>query len=172
MPRNSHTTNALIGQRVRMRRLMLGISQQKLAAALQLSFQQVQKYEKGTNQISADHLMKIAQCLKVPVQFFFDGLLGATGADVESHRNLPPRLISDFLASPDGLRLAKPHAELAAFAAICSEAARCHGDNWPAISRHIKKRVDALPKDRRERLVNEMQRVLRYCAPRENARKQ
>jgi hypothetical protein len=63
----------------------------------------------------------------------------------------------------------KPHVELIAFATICSEAARRHGDNWHAVEGHIRKCVDALPKDQRERLVSEMGRVLRYCAPGGNA---
>jgi hypothetical protein len=55
--------------------------------------------------------------------------------------------------------------ELVAFATICSEAAQRHGDDWDAVQRHIRQRIGALPNDQRERLANEMARILRYCAP-------
>lgn len=66
----------------------------------------------------------------------------------------------------------KPGVELVAFASICSEAAQRHGDNWPAVERHIKKHVNALPEDQRARLKIEMDRVLRYRAPERNAKTQ
>ena len=62
-----------VGSRVRMRRMMLGMSQEKLGDALGLTFQQVQKYEKGTNRIGASRLQQISQILQVPVAFFFEG---------------------------------------------------------------------------------------------------
>src|SRR6267378_4357029 len=62
-----------VGSRVRMRRIMLGMSQEKLGEALGLTFQQVQKYEKGTNRVGASRLQQIAEILQVPVAFLFDG---------------------------------------------------------------------------------------------------
>jgi transcriptional regulator with XRE-family HTH domain len=62
-----------VGSRVRMRRLMLGMSQEELGDKLGISFQQVQKYEKGTNRISASRLHEMSEILQVPVPFFFDG---------------------------------------------------------------------------------------------------
>ena len=62
-----------VGSRVRMRRMMLAMSQEKLGDALGLTFQQVQKYEKGTNRIGASRLQQIANILQVPVSFFFEG---------------------------------------------------------------------------------------------------
>src|SRR5947207_14839601 len=62
-----------VGSRVRMRRMMLGMSQEKLGDALGLTFQQVQKYEKGTNRIGASRLQQISLILQVPVGFFFEG---------------------------------------------------------------------------------------------------
>ena len=62
-----------VGSRVRMRRIMLGMSQEKLGEALGLTFQQVQKYEKGTNRIGASRLQQISGILQVPVSFFFEG---------------------------------------------------------------------------------------------------
>src|SRR6202046_816345 len=66
-------TDKHVGSRVRMRRMMLGMSQEKLGDALGLTFQQVQKYEKGTNRIGASRLQQIPQILQVPVAFFFEG---------------------------------------------------------------------------------------------------
>ena len=71
--KSPNPTDKYVGSRVRMRRLMLGMSQEKLGEKLGLTFQQVQKYEKGTNRIGASRLQHISQILKVPVSFFFDG---------------------------------------------------------------------------------------------------
>jgi transcriptional regulator with XRE-family HTH domain len=73
-----NSTDKHVGSRVRMRRMMLGFSQEKLGDALGLTFQQVQKYEKGTNRIGASRLQQIAQFLQVSVQFFFEGENGKT----------------------------------------------------------------------------------------------
>ena len=92
-------TDKYVGSRVRMRRLMLGMSQEALADQLGLTFQQVQKYEKGVNRISASRLQHMCDILQVPVQFFFDGapqIAGHSGKDAKSP--LPP-YIADFLAS-------------------------------------------------------------------------
>lgn len=68
-----------VGNRVRMRRLMLKMTQEKLGDELGLTFQQVQKYEKGTNRISASRLQYLSRILDVPVPFFFEGLPSAGG---------------------------------------------------------------------------------------------
>ena len=62
-----------VGSRVRMRRIMLGMSQEKLGEALGLTFQQVQKYEKGTNRVGASRIQQISEILQVPVSFLFEG---------------------------------------------------------------------------------------------------
>lgn len=62
-----------VGSRVRLRRMIVGMSQEKLGEYLGLTFQQVQKYEKGTNRIGASRIYQISKILDVPVQFFFDG---------------------------------------------------------------------------------------------------
>jgi transcriptional regulator with XRE-family HTH domain len=67
-------TDAHVGQRIRLRRTLLGISQSKLGEAVGLTFQQVQKYERGANQLSAGRLYQFANVLEVPVTYFFDGL--------------------------------------------------------------------------------------------------
>ncbi len=99
-----------VGSRVRMRRMMLGMSQEKLGDALALTFQQVQKYEKGTNRIGASRLQQISHILQVPVAFFFEGAphLADGGIMVENLESAPsPTYVSDFLATSDGLSLTK-----------------------------------------------------------------
>lgn len=94
-----------VGSRVRMRRLMLGMSQEKLGDALGLTFQQVQKYEKGTNRISASRLQHLTQILQVPVPFFFEGAPQA--AKKERAADAPsPAYATEFLATTDGLAMA------------------------------------------------------------------
>jgi len=87
-----------------MRRMMLGMSQEKLGHALGITFQQVQKYEKGTNRISASRLQRTAEVLQVLVPFFFEGLPDGAGA---AGATPPPSYVSDFLATTDGLNLTK-----------------------------------------------------------------
>jgi transcriptional regulator with XRE-family HTH domain len=94
-----------VGSRLRMRRMMLGISQEKLAEGFGLTFQQVQKYEKGTNRISASRLQQAADILGVAVPFFFEAAVG--GPYKPEGRAPSPAYIDDFVSSSDGLRLAK-----------------------------------------------------------------
>ena len=97
-----------VGSRVRMRRMMLGMSQEKLGDALGLTFQQVQKYEKGTNRIGASRLQQISLILQVPVSFFFEGAPPPPGSARRlcrgAHR---PAYVTDFSRPADGLALAK-----------------------------------------------------------------
>ena len=94
-----------VGSRVRMRRMMLGMSQQKLADAFGLTFQQVQKYEKGMNRMGASRLQQAADVLGVAVPFFFEG------APVSAGKHAPgtpePDYVNEFVATHDGLRLIK-----------------------------------------------------------------
>ena len=96
-----------VGSRVRMRRIMLGMSQEKLGDALGLTFQQVQKYEKGTNRIGASRLQQISEILQVPVSFMFEGgPAGPTPASGLSEAP-SPAYVSDFLATSEGLALTR-----------------------------------------------------------------
>lgn len=70
----SHEIDKSIGMRLKVRRSILGISQDKLASSLGVTFQQVQKYEKGANRISASTLYKISKILNIPINYFFDSL--------------------------------------------------------------------------------------------------
>ena len=90
-----------------MRRMMLGMSQEKLGDALGLTFQQVQKYEKGTNRIGASRLQQISLILQVPVSFFFEGAPHAARQAGGLGEAPSPAYVSDFLATSDGLTLIK-----------------------------------------------------------------
>lgn len=93
-----------VGSRVRMRRVELGMSQTTLADAMGVSFQQVQKYEKGTNRMGSSRLQQIANALNVPVTFFFEGAPGQPTIN----RNTPSSAyVSEFLATADGLALTR-----------------------------------------------------------------
>jgi len=98
-----------VGSRVRMRRMMLSMSQEKLGDALGLTFQQVQKYEKGTNRIGASRLQQISNILQVPVSFFFEGAPHLPGHHHAGGMGEAPSpaYVSDFLATSDGLSLTK-----------------------------------------------------------------
>lgn len=98
-----------VGSRVRMRRMMLGMSQEKLGNNLGLTFQQVQKYEKGTNRIGASRLQQISHILQVPVSFFFEGAptISASVRTDGMSEAPSPAYVSDFLATSDGLALTK-----------------------------------------------------------------
>ena len=103
-----HSIDKHVGSRVRMRRMMLEMSQEKFADGLGLTFQQVQKYEKGTNRISASRLQQSADILQVPVAFFFEGAPNVPGTAPEvPDKALAADYVIDFLATSDGLRLAK-----------------------------------------------------------------
>lgn len=99
-----------VGSRVRLRRMVIGMSQEKLGEKMSLTFQQIQKYEKGTNRIGASRLYQLAQILDVPVQFFFEdaplgvGNRGAMPAGGFAESKTEAFLL-DFLNSRDGLEL-------------------------------------------------------------------
>jgi transcriptional regulator with XRE-family HTH domain len=96
-----------VGSRVRMRRMMLAMSQEKLGDALDLTFQQVQKYEKGTNRIGASRLQQISHTLQVPVEFFFEGAPNLHGSGNAIKDAPSASFVSDFLATSEGLSLTK-----------------------------------------------------------------
>ncbi len=108
-----------VGSRVRMRRILLGMSQEKLGEALGLTFQQVQKYEKGTNRIGASRLQQISMTLNVPPAFFFDGAQaledGNINADMASgvaEDRPSTSFVFDFIATAEGLALNKAFARI------------------------------------------------------------
>lgn len=97
-----------VGSRIRLRRTMLGMSQEKLGESLGITFQQIQKYEKGTNRVGASRLQNISGILNVPVSFFFEDAPGdqntsngASGMAEATSSNY----VVDFLSSSEGLQL-------------------------------------------------------------------
>jgi transcriptional regulator with XRE-family HTH domain len=107
MAKIPNPTDKYVGSRVRMRRMMLGMSQEKLADALGLTFQQIQKYEKGTNRISASRLQAISQILDAPVHFFFEGAPNPAKGGHGLGESPSPAYVTDFLTTTDGLALVK-----------------------------------------------------------------
>ena len=101
------------GNKLRARRMMLGMSQTELGAALNVTFQQIQKYERGINRVSASGLEKLAETLGVPISYFFGGQLPENGQDASSEVDS-----AALLATPEGVALC------AAFQHIESQAMR------------------------------------------------
>jgi len=93
-----------VGGRVRLRRMMVGMSQERLGEQLGITFQQIQKYEKGTNRIGASRLQNIASVLSVPVAFFFEGAPGHPDGGGTDTRDGGGQVV-DFLSSSEGLQL-------------------------------------------------------------------
>ena len=101
-------TDKHVGARLRMRRIMLGLTQAKLAGMLGLTFQQVQKYEKGANRIAASRLLQLAAILNVTIPFFFEGAPPvASNATHDAIEALSPTIVHDFLSTADGLSLTR-----------------------------------------------------------------
>ena len=92
-----------VGNRVRIRRMLIGMSQERLGDLLGLTFQQVQKYEKGVNRIGAGRLFEVARILNVPVDFFYEGLATNQPGPGEPEAAAPP--VMEFVSSGEGLQL-------------------------------------------------------------------
>ena len=99
-----HPVDVHVGKRVRHRRWMAGMTQQQLAERVGIKFQQIQKYETGTNRISASRLWDISEALNVPVAFFFEGL---RGQDADAAENGRPG--GDILADKEALELVRSY---------------------------------------------------------------
>jgi transcriptional regulator with XRE-family HTH domain len=100
-------TDKHVGSRVRLRRVMLNLNQTDLASRLGLSYQQVQKYEAGTNRIGASRLQQISHILQVPVAFFFEGAPGLAQSRTRRKERPLPDYVIEFLSTSDGVALAK-----------------------------------------------------------------
>lgn len=102
-----------VGSRLRMRRMLVGMSQEKLGESLDLTFQQIQKYEKGSNRISASRLYDMSRILDVPVQFFFDDMARSDVANRgKAHKSPGSFEMIGFLSSPDGAQLVRTFSEI------------------------------------------------------------
>ncbi|MBO1906118.1 helix-turn-helix transcriptional regulator [Microvirga sp. 3-52] len=109
MKKSTGSIDKEIGSRVRMRRVSIGMSQEKLGDMLGLTFQQVQKYEKGMNRISVARLVEIAKILNVEIGFFFDGIKGGKSEPGFAESGAPP-YVSDMMSTPEGLQLVRTFA--------------------------------------------------------------
>lgn len=94
-----HPVDRHVGLRIRMRRKEMGVSQERLAEALGITFQQVQKYERGANRVSASKLWEIAMALKSPVAYFYDGLSDRDSMSAQRD------VAQEFMLSTDGIEL-------------------------------------------------------------------
>jgi transcriptional regulator with XRE-family HTH domain len=112
--RAANAVDRKLGQRVRARRLEIGMSQERLAELLGVTFQQVQKYEKGVNRIAASRLFDIAGALDMTIARFFEGISGKAGGVAESGKDY----VADALATPEGSQL------MSLFATIKSQKVR------------------------------------------------
>ncbi len=102
--RKPSSVDVHVGGRVRVRRRLINMTQETLADLIAVTFQQVQKYERGSNRISASKLFAIAEALEVPISYFFDGLEETTG---EGSDNGSEQTIQGFLRTSEGLELAR-----------------------------------------------------------------
>lgn len=97
-----------VGKRVRLRRTMLGFSQEKLGDSLGITFQQIQKYEKGSNRIGASRLQQLSEILKTPISFFFEDSPGSEKVTIDGLSEADsPNYVVDFLSTSEGLQLYK-----------------------------------------------------------------
>ena len=115
-PKEPNPTDKHVGGRIRMRRIMLGMSQTDLGNAVAVTFQQVQKYEKGTNRVSASRMQQFAKILDVPVSFFFDGAPAANVVGAKLSGNGAATTLAyvhDFLTSRDGQNIIKAFSRIA-----------------------------------------------------------
>ncbi len=102
-----------VGSRVRLRRMMFGMSQEKLGEHLGITFQQIQKYEKGTNRVGASRLQAIARVLSVPVAFFFEDAPGMAPVAGDQGFGGGENVVVAFLSSSEGLALNKAFIRIA-----------------------------------------------------------
>ncbi|MBX3530612.1 MAG: helix-turn-helix transcriptional regulator [Rhizobiaceae bacterium] len=96
-----------VGSRIRLRRNMIGMSQEKLGELLGITFQQIQKYEKGSNRVGASRLQAISSILSVPVAFFFEDAPGQEPAQAGFGEEASANYVVDFLNSAEGLQLSR-----------------------------------------------------------------
>jgi len=104
-PKTPVPADVHIGARVRLRRMMLGMSQEALGKSMGITFQQIQKYEKGTNRIGGSRMAQIATALTVPVAFFYEGMAGASHLVEGTHPDDSVAEIMAFLRTREGIRL-------------------------------------------------------------------
>ena len=102
--KQANPIDAQVGNRLRLRRMMIGMSQERLGELLGLTFQQVQKYEKGVNRIGAGRLFEVARILGVPIQYFYENVPEA-GAKAPGFAEPESPPVIEFVSSGEGLQL-------------------------------------------------------------------
>lgn len=110
-PRGPNAVDRHVGSRVRLRRQLLNMSQERLGEELGVTFQQVQKYERGTNRVGAGRLWVLARVLDVPVSFFYEGVTETMAQPGFSDGDQTP-IVDDFIQSADGVALAQAFAKI------------------------------------------------------------
>ncbi len=103
MTKKANPIDAQVGSRVRIRRMLIGMSQERLGELLGLTFQQVQKYEKGVNRIGAGRLFEVSRILGVPIDFFYEGVSTQGEGGFSESEAAPP--VMEFVSSGEGLQL-------------------------------------------------------------------
>ena len=111
--RRAGAEDAEIGRKIRALRLQRGLSQSNLGDGIGLTFQQVQKYEKGTNRVGASRIQQISEILQVPVSFLFEGGPSGTPSTDGFNEGTSPAYVSDFLATSEGLALTRAFTRIA-----------------------------------------------------------
>jgi len=101
--KQANPTDVLVGNRVRIRRMLIGMSQERLGELLSLTFQQVQKYEKGVNRIGAGRLFDVSRILGVPIDYFYEGVAAQLGQPGFAEEGAPP--VMEFVSSGEGMQL-------------------------------------------------------------------
>jgi transcriptional regulator with XRE-family HTH domain len=103
--KHANPVDAQVGSRVRLRRMLIGMSQERLGELLGLTFQQVQKYEKGVNRIGAGRLFDVSRILGVPIDYFYESVSSQTsgGRSFSENETSPP--VMEFVSSGEGLQL-------------------------------------------------------------------
>ena len=127
MPHNP--IDAHVGNRVRTRRTLLGLNQTQLGDALGYTFQQVQKYEKGMNRISASKLYQMSKTLDVPISYFFEDI-GGTALEIDGARSAPADIERDQLHKRETLELVRAYYRI----------------DDPEVRRHVDQLIKALGK--------------------------
>lgn len=110
--RSSTAIDAYVGRRVKQRREQLGLSQERLADFLGISFQQVQKYERGFNRVGASRLFQLSEALTVPTAYFFEGLEPASNGVAEADASFKPLNVAELLAAPGAMELLAEYAKV------------------------------------------------------------
>ena len=105
--KRANSIDAHIGTRVRTRRMLIGMSQERLGELLKVTFQQIQKYERGTNRVSASRLFQLAKVLGVPIDYFYEALIETLDAKIPgfAETNDDEASMLTFLSTREGIEL-------------------------------------------------------------------